>query len=469
MKFLLLILVLQVTTFDTALPLNYTEAEYTDAKTYLTLFYNLNETDSYQTKKMKLDTNVLEEKIQEMQKFFGLKVTGQLDRPTLQVMKTPRCGVPDVHHFSTMRQRLVWKNHFITYRITNYTPDMRRQEVDDAIQKAFQVWSDVTPLRFRKIYAGEADIMISFAYGDHGDFNPFDGRDGILAHAFGPGSGRGGDAHFDEAETWSANSRGRNLFLVAVHELGHSLGLGHSNDRKAIMFPNYGYLDPRTFRLSADDIRGIQFLYGGPAKPQPTSHPDSTSVSCDPNLSFDAVTKVGDKIFFFKDRFFWSKPLEEPNVRVSLISSLWPTLPLGIQAAYETEARNEVYLFKDDKYWLVSNLKPQPNYPKSIYSLGFPQHVKRIDAALFNPFLYKTYFFVDNQYWRYDERKKVMDPGYPQLITRHFPGVRPKIDAAFYFKGHYYFFQGSKQLQYDVQLHRVTKRLKSNSWFGCEE
>lgn len=42
---------------------------------------------------------------------------------------------------------------------------MRREDVNYAIQKAFQVWSDVTPLKFRKIYAGEADIMILFAHG----------------------------------------------------------------------------------------------------------------------------------------------------------------------------------------------------------------------------------------------------------------------------------------------------------------
>lgn len=428
------------------------------AKRYLVSFYDL-KIDNDKVEKIKSNGDTMGNKLQEMQQFFGLKVTGKLDVSTLNMMRTPRCGMPDVHNFKTLPQRPVWKKYVITYRINNYTPDMRREDVDFVIQKAFQVWSNVTPLKFRKINIHEADIMIRFAFGAHGDFSPFDGKGGILAHAYGPGPGIGGDTHFDEAEIWTKTYRGTNLFLVAVHEIGHSLGLDHSRNPKAIMFPTYSYIDPNTFRLSTDDIRGIQSLYGGPVKYYPSSRPPNTEpATCNPNLSFDAVTTMEDKIFFFKDRFFWWKLPGSPKSRVQLISSRWPTLQSGIQAAYETGNKKGVLFFKDDKYWLISNFVPQSNYPKSIHSLGFPDFVKKIDAAVFNPLFNKTYFFVDNQYWRYDERRKVMDSGYPKLIAMNFPGIGPKIDAVYYHNRHYYFFQGSNQLEYDVLHNRVTKK-----------
>lgn len=51
------------------------------------------------------------------------------------------------------------------------------------------------------------------------------------------------------------------LFMVAAHEFGHSLGLGHSSDIHALMAPFYVGYDPG-FSLGYDDLHGIQSIYG---------------------------------------------------------------------------------------------------------------------------------------------------------------------------------------------------------------
>ncbi|XP_006834014.1 PREDICTED: matrilysin [Chrysochloris asiatica] len=204
-----------------------------------------------------------EDKLKEMQKFFGLPVTGILSSHVTEIMQKPRCGVPDVLEYSLFPGRPKWTSNVITYRVVSYTRDLPQSIVDQLLAKAFNIWSSEIPLHFKRVHWGKADIMISFARRDHGDSFPFDGPGKTLAHAFAPGDGIGGDAHFDEDEDWTdGSSSGMNFLYTATHELGHSLGLSHSSDPNSIMYPTYEDRDSKNFRLSQDDIKGIQELYG---------------------------------------------------------------------------------------------------------------------------------------------------------------------------------------------------------------
>lgn len=51
---------------------------------------------------------------------------------------------------------------------------------------------------------------------------------------------------------------GIHFFSVALHEIGHSLGLAHSDEREAVMHPFYV---EQHYGLKQDDIDGIQQLY----------------------------------------------------------------------------------------------------------------------------------------------------------------------------------------------------------------
>ncbi|KAF1590222.1 Matrix metalloproteinase-27, partial [Eudyptes moseleyi] len=461
------LLLLTCAAVSNALPVHPEKDNKEDAKLvqdYLNKFYAV-EPDPNQLG-WKINAESTAEKLQKMQQFFGLKVTGKPDTETLEIMKKPRCGVPDVGLYGVTLPG--WKKNKLTYRIVNHTPDMRKEDVDKAIQKAFKVWSTVTPLIFTRIHEGIADIMIAFGTKAHGHCpRYFDGPLGVLAHAFPPGNGFGGDVHFDEDEDWTTGSAGFNLFLVAAHEFGHALGLSHSNDQRALMFPNYAYISPSDFPLSPDDISGIQSIYGSlPNAPDKRPATPTSPKTCGSRISFDAITTLRREVIFLKGRHLWRVYPDNSEVERELISTFWPTLPPGIEAVYEN-MKDQILFFKGNKFWAISGYQVLLGYPKNINTLGFPKGVKKIDAAVCNKNTGKTDFFIGDKYWRFDENSQSMEKGYPRQTIDDFPGINQKVDAVFQQRGLFYFFHGSKQWEFDPTAKKVIREIKSNSWFNC--
>lgn len=145
-----------------------------------------------------------------------------------------------------------WDHKNLTYTITVYSNKLPRHVIDKIIAEAFNAWSAVADLTFTRLYSGDADIVIRFGSYDHScpSGQSFDGPGGVLAH-----SDRN-YIHFDESEKWQTgiDSDAINLHSVAVHEIGHILGLGASPLKKSIMNVSYNPRKVET-RLQIDDIK----------------------------------------------------------------------------------------------------------------------------------------------------------------------------------------------------------------------
>ena len=99
-----------------------------------------------------------------------------------------------------------------------------------------------------------------------------------------PNSGKILDADilYNPSRTWGVNGSlyAIDVQAVATHEIGHELGLNHSQYTDATMYYATGAGNTQQRSLHSDDINGVCFLYGN-GKPKP---PECTSsVHCAPN------------------------------------------------------------------------------------------------------------------------------------------------------------------------------------------
>jgi len=127
------------------------------------------------------------------------------------------------------------------------------------IVTAFAVWSSYADIEFvLTTDVANADICIGW--------DSMDGIGGSLAECtywFSGGEMRSAEIRFDTAEAWVPTNEQASTFnysfeAVAIHEIGHAIGLDHSSSTASIMYPTYGAV----MMPAATDISTVQQIYG---------------------------------------------------------------------------------------------------------------------------------------------------------------------------------------------------------------
>ncbi|XP_050500759.1 matrix metalloproteinase-18-like [Diabrotica virgifera virgifera] len=425
------------------------------------------------------------------QEQYNLYVDGTLNDETIALMQKPRCQTGE-NDYSLKGK---WYKHNLRW----YFPQANHvKDIIQLVERAFKMWEDASNLHFTRVTVPvpKPDITItavkrkhyfrSNCMGNQKCGIQFDGPGGKLAHSYFPiDNDTCVEIHLDLDEKWSYNLNDTdydftNLFMVILHEIGHSLGLLHSNDESAIMYPWY----PNKVRnISQDDISGLEALYGRKStdayiptqtsaptrstshisrvhttrsRPRPNEIIPQQSTKATPHfcaieypnilfLAYDPQFK-NHHMYIIHEGFVWKNDLNGHMV---------PNNPEHLSTYLPKQIRNISHVFQN----IAGNLIVASN--NTIYSVSFPSITISRDIPLFvlpphaeinvvfQTHTGKTYIWYDNtSFIEYDDLiDLVISRG---LIKDIFPGVPTTVKSVFkYTDGHLYFLDGSTYYKYN--------------------
>jgi matrixin/ricin-type beta-trefoil lectin protein len=193
--------------------------------------------------------------------------------PVKTPMSMHRCGLPDVHDGQAFPTRGAWPGSQLTFALEPGTDDGTCLETFRAVRRAVATWAAAARITFTEV-------------------SPLEGPDVVIVCD--PAGASAG--HVDDAgHRWAIGAApgAPDVETVALHQLGHILGLPHSEVRGSVMFPAYAD-DVTTRALGADDLRRIGQLYPPAVLPNGlyTIRQRSTGRYLDARANGDAAVQV---------------------------------------------------------------------------------------------------------------------------------------------------------------------------------
>ena len=133
-----------------------------------------------------------------------------------------------------------------------------------------------------------------------------------------------------------------------------------------------------------------------------------------------------------------------------------------------------IFVYFIHRFWEYNNRRQLVD-SGSISDYGLSSNLVNMDAVFTWKKNGRTYIFKGSQYWRYNEKTRTMDKGYPKNIQTGWPDLPNDIDAAVtWLNGRSYIFNGKDYLRLKnysqsrkVYVDRGYPKETARGWMKC--